>query len=358
MIDRARLREQWATIRQWLKPPRRLRFTRTGALFTFGVVALGFATLNTGNNLLYLLLGALLGLIVVSGWLSEQALRGLRIVRRASRGVAREPIALTYEVTNSKRRLPSVSIEFKEHGGVITAFLPFVHAGKTAMARTEVKFKRRGVYRLHRFTIGTSFPFGLFFKERDIAFAGTIVVWPRTDLVVREVVRAGQRVRRIGTTQALSSAGGRGEFRSLRTYQVGDDPRDVHWRTSARYPNPVVREYERDAAETLWIVLDLQVSDDEAGEVAIETAASLSARTIARGERVALVTNDIVIDPGSGGGQLDAILDALAHGRLRTEGPSVDPPVSRGECVLVTTVTAAAGAGYGDVFVVSAAGQT
>lgn len=354
MINRARLRQQWATIREWLKPPRRLRFTRTGGLFTFGVVALGFATLNTGNNLLYLLLGALLGLIVVSGWLSEQALRGLRIVRRPARGVAGEPIVLTYEASNSKRRLPSVSLELSEHGADISAFLPFIPPGKTTIARTEIMFRRRGVYRLHHFTIGTSFPFGLFFKERDIAFPGTIVVWPRSDLVVREVVRAGQRVRRAGTTQALSSAGGRGEYRSLRPYQVGDDPRDVHWRTSARYPYPVVREYERDAAETLWIALDLRMADEEAGEVAIETAAALSARTIERGERVALVTNDIVIDPATGGAQLDAILEALARARLRPDAPPLEPPVARADCVLVTTTHAS---GYADVFVVSAHGQ-
>ena len=43
--------------------------------------------MNTGNNLLYLLLGAMLGLIAVSSWLSEQAIRGLEIKRLTPRGV-------------------------------------------------------------------------------------------------------------------------------------------------------------------------------------------------------------------------------------------------------------------------------
>ena len=43
--------------------------------------------MNTGNNLLYLLLGGMLGLIAVSSWLSEQAIRGLEVVRRAPRGI-------------------------------------------------------------------------------------------------------------------------------------------------------------------------------------------------------------------------------------------------------------------------------
>lgn len=343
-------RIDWPKIRELLRPPRRLRFTRTGGLFTFGVVALGFATLNTGNNLLYLLLGALLGLIVVSGWLSEQTVRNLRIIRRAARGTAGEPITLSYEVTNSKRSLPSLALEFREVGAPITAFLAQVAPGKTAVARTDVIFIGRGVYRLHRFVIGTTFPFGLFVKERDVTFPGTIVVWPRTDRMVREPRRAGARAR-LGNAQS-AAAGGRGDFRSLRPYQLGDDRRDVHWRTSARYAEPVVREYERDASETLWLVLDLRAEDGEAPEVAVEIVASLAARTIARGERVALVTNDVIVDPGSGNGQLERILDALARVQFRRDAPQVVPPVSRMECVAVTATDAS---GYSDVFI---AGQS
>jgi uncharacterized protein (DUF58 family) len=311
------------------------------------VIALGFATLNTGNNLLYLLLGALLGLIMVSGWLSEQTLRGLRIVRRTARGIAGEPLALTYEVSNSKRRLPSLALEFREAGGGIKAFLGGVAEGKKTIARTEVMFKRRGVYRLHRLVVATSFPFGLFIKEREVAYSGTIVVWPRTDRVVREAQRVGTRFRRIGQAQTVPLVGGRGEFRSLRPYQRGDDPRDVHWRTSARYAEPVVREYERDASETLWIALELRSYDSEVAEAAIDTVAALAARAAGRGERVALVTNDVVVDPGTGTGQLERILEALARARFRIDAPPLHPPVPPLECVLVTTTLTD---GYSDVF--------
>jgi hypothetical protein len=128
----------WAQVREWLRPPRRLRFTRAGGFFTAGVIALGFATLNTGNNLLYLLLGALLGLIVVSGWLSEQAIRNIRIGRRAPHGMAGEPVTMTYEVHNGKRRLPTLALELIEADAPITAFVPSVAAGKTAHARADL----------------------------------------------------------------------------------------------------------------------------------------------------------------------------------------------------------------------------
>ena len=70
---------------RWLRPPRTLRPTRAGWIFfalTFGV---GFAALNTGNNLLYLVLSLMLAFLVLSGVFSESTLRGIRVRRRLPR---------------------------------------------------------------------------------------------------------------------------------------------------------------------------------------------------------------------------------------------------------------------------------
>ena len=64
-----------------------LRPTRAGWSFfvlTFGV---GFAALNTGNNLLYLVLSQMLAFLVLSGILSEAALRGIRVERELPRDI-------------------------------------------------------------------------------------------------------------------------------------------------------------------------------------------------------------------------------------------------------------------------------
>ncbi|HEX9618723.1 MAG TPA: hypothetical protein VF989_01230, partial [Polyangiaceae bacterium] len=69
-------------LRRFFRPPRTLRPTRAGWSFfalTFGV---GFAALNTGNNLLYLVLSLMLSFLVLSGVLSESALRGIGLRRR------------------------------------------------------------------------------------------------------------------------------------------------------------------------------------------------------------------------------------------------------------------------------------
>ena len=353
---RLRFRSTAASIRRWLRPPRRLRFARSGAMLTGGALVLGLAAVGTGNNLLFLVLGGVLGFIALSGWMSEQMIRGLEIGRRVPRAVtAGEPARIGYEVRNGKRRMPSFAIEIGEGGWKPPAWIPVVAPGETAMTRAEMAWARRGVHPLETVTVATSFPFGLFRKERDLEIPGEVVVWPRHDRPVREPRPAGERVRRMGET-AAGAAGARGEYRSLRPYRPGDDPRDVHWRTTARMGTPVVREYERDRAQALWLCLDLRSAEGDAAEAAAEAAASLAAQAVRRGDAFALATPDLRVTPGTGAAQLERVLDALARARFRPDAPAIDPPANPAECVLVTVSDAARG-GWGDVYAVGGEGR-
>ncbi len=336
-------------MRKRLHAWRRIHFTAGGLVFTLGTFAVGFAAMNTGNNLLYLLLGSMLGFIAVSGWLSEQAIRGLRIERSIPRAVTvGQDFRIGYRVWNSKHRLPSLAIELTERGLPHAAFLAHVAADGEARTRSVNRFKRRGTFPLGTVTLSTSFPFGLFRKERDLEIPGELVVWPRYDRPVRTPSEGGGRVPRMAAS-AVGSLGARGEYRSLRGYRAGDDPRDIHWRSSARLREPVVREYERDGAETRWICLDTRGEQDEAAEVAIEVAASLAAGAVALGRPIALAAANAVVDPGQGPGQLERILDVLARVDFTPDAPPPLAPVSPASCVLVTIE---GGAGFGDVLAV------
>ena len=344
---RVGITQAWARLRAW----RRIRFTPGGLVFTVGTLLVGFAAMNTGNNLLYLLLGAMLGLIAVSSWLSEQAIRGLEIKRLTPRGVTvGQDMRLVYDVTNRKARLPSMAIELKEAGLPEPAFFARVGAGAEATGKSTHRFVQRGLYPLDAVTIGTSFPFGLFVKERDVKLPGELVIWPRRDRVVRAPFPGGGRNRARGLALA-GAPGTRGDYRGLRTYRVGDDPKDIHWRTSARLSSPVVREYERDASETLWICLDLagEPNSDDA-EGLVEISASLAARAEAEGKRFGLVAGRRVVLPGAGSGQLEAVLDQLARIDFRRDASPPSPPVDPSRCVLVALTGRVAGA-YGDAFV-------
>jgi uncharacterized protein (DUF58 family) len=308
----------------------------------------------------------MLGFIAVSGWLSEQSIRGLQIERRIPRGVtAGHPFRIGYRVQNGKRRLPSLAVEIREPDlpravgngedsfRPRSAWLATLGAGQSATLRSEHRIDRRGVYGLERLTLSTGFPFGLFRKERDLDLEAALVVWPKSDRSVREARTPGGPRQRSGEVIG-AGAGARGEFRGLRDYRPGDDPRDVHWRSSARLGTPVIREYERERAETLWICLDLRRRPDEARdeareEEALEIAASLARVTIERGQPVGLATSDMVVEEGSGAGQLERVLDALARATFSEDATGPRAPVSAATAVLVAASDRGAGA-YADTF--------
>jgi uncharacterized protein (DUF58 family) len=219
----------------------------------------------------------------------------------------------------------------------------------TAVARGTVVVPRRGVYRLDHVTLRTTFPYGLFVKERDVRLPSALIVWPRSDRKVRSPRPGGDHVQRSGATVPMGAGSGRGEYRSLRPYVRGDDPRDVHWRSSARRGQLLVREYERDANTTLWLCLDLRAPENEQAELVVEIAASLAARAAGGKERFALATNDDVVGPGTGAGQLEAVLDTLARARFRLNAPPLTLPTAPVHCVLLTPIGAADGR-YADHF--------
>lgn len=341
----AGIKDTWRKLRAW----RRITFTSGGFVFTIGSFAVGFSAMNTGNNLLYLLLGSMLGFITVSGWLSEQTISGLHIERRIPSAVTvGQSMRLTYHVRNVKKRLPSLAVEIFEEGLPEGAFLTHVAAGTTVEARSTNSFVRRGIYPLGTVTLSTAFPFGMFLKQRDIHIAAEVVVCPRSDRSVRTPSPGGGRVPRLGVS-SRGAAGTTGEYRSLRAYRARDDPRDIHWRSSARLREPVIREYERDGAETLWIYLNTRAEPTDAAEVAVEVAASMAARAVSEARPVALVAGDVVLEPGEGPSQLERILDVLARVDFSPANAAPAPPVDPASCVLVCVED---GAGFGDVLAV------
>ena len=77
-------RTPWERLLRFLTPPRKLKVTREGKYYLGITLGVGFAAINTGNNLLYLLLGMLLSLMLVSVVLSELSLRRLTVKLRVT----------------------------------------------------------------------------------------------------------------------------------------------------------------------------------------------------------------------------------------------------------------------------------
>jgi uncharacterized protein (DUF58 family) len=320
----------WSRIRRRFRPPRRLSFTREGRIIVILSVGVGFAAINTGNNLLYLLLGWLLSFIIASGILSEMTLRKLLVERRPPpRVFAGEPFLMEVVIKNGKPKRASYSIEVEDLIGrtPIDKRCYFLKIPEAKSQRTSYRhtFVRRGLYTLTGYRLATKFPFALFRKSRDVDAPLEVLVYPARVAVPRPPMRAATR----GDAVA-DRLGRRGEFFGLRERRTGDDRRDVHWKSSARTGRLLVREYEDELARRVVIGVDnamplavreavadggltpVQEAQVSAVERAISIAASLAAAYLESGWTVELASRGTHIPAGVGRMHEAKIARALA----------------------------------------------
>jgi len=307
---RERLLRAWR--RLW-KPPRRLRATpagRTYLVLTFGV---GLGALNTGNNLLYLVLGLMLSIVVVSGILSERCVRRVEVRRLLPASPrARSPFHLGWSLRLSRGQAFALSVaEVHPILGAAVGHLAWLPAGEEVVVRAVATAPRRGPVTLSAIRVSTTFPFGLFVKIRDIEVPGELLVLPGRVPAPREPPSPSSG---IGLEQrSLRGLDGGGDLAQLRELREGEDARRIHWRKSAQLGT--LLRVERDAQPQPRIVLHL---DDRAPAEALDgRCEELAARAellLARGAEVGLEsTGGLSVKPGAGAFHSQAILRALAR---------------------------------------------
>ena len=291
-----------------LQPRRTIRPTRDGWWCLGAAIGLGFAAVNTGNNLLYLLASLLLALIVVSGILSEQSMQRLRLRAVMPEEIyAARPVRLGARVRNGKRWLPSYSVALE--AGAHRLYIDRLAAGAERLVTWEVTFAARGRQRLAGMRMMTRFPFGLFVKAGRVTLDDEVIVFP----AVRPLDGAWRRRLTAGGARSLHRRGRGHDLYGLREYRAGDDHRLIHWRNSAKAGALMVRELEAETATNTRIVL---VGDGrlDAGrlEAALSEAASLITHLIGTGAAVELAGPGIHVSLGRGRAHQRRLLTALA----------------------------------------------
>jgi len=319
-------------IRRWLRPPRTLRPTRAGWLFfalTFGV---GFAAMNTGNNLLYMVLSLLLAFLVLSGVLSESALRGLEVKRRLPPEMhAEAPARVILEITNTQRRVPSFAVVVEdllgdavERGQPAGRVFAFRVGPREREARSYwLRAERRGPLVFAGFRVATRFPFGLFSKAMRIEAPAHALVFPALD--------PWPRLRSPGPAAGVGQGGGQrgaesAEAAGLRAYAPGDSFRRVHWRASLRRSALLVRDRERERHPEIEVRLRAAAeTSPERFERDVRRAASELVAHLAAGFRVGLATEAERFAPAAGRRQRRRLLAFLAAVAPPTPAPASQP---------------------------------
>jgi uncharacterized protein (DUF58 family) len=285
-------------ISQISRSTRKLKFTREGKYYLGITLGVGFAAINTANNLLYLLLGMLLALIVVSGVMSEMSLRSLTVKRRLPlRAQVGRAHLVEIEVFNHKGRVPSYAIEVEDLRAGQPAdkrcFFLKISPASAQVAAYRRTPARRGRDHHTGFRIATRFPFGLFEKSREVDAQGDLIIYPAVDPVRLPIAIGGKR----GEAGVASGRGSGDDIYAVRPMRDGDDHRDIYWRKSTVQQMPLIlRERVREAHPDVELVVDV-IRPNEAGdafpaqfEKHIREVASRAVAHIKRGDNVIVRT--------------------------------------------------------------------
>lgn len=325
-------------------------------LYLAGMMLIGLVAVNADVNLLMVILGLGFGALVVSAFFNWIALRKIGVSRFVPDVVvAGRPFNVRFSITNRKRWVCSRGLHVV--GAVLRGqsmappetFVSILDARETLTVDVAALCPDRGRVLFERIAVGTRFPFGLFTKYLLFDSRQEVVVFPRLGRLLTEPYSTARTRDQVGGDGPASLLTGDEEFYGVREYRLGDNPRRIHWRRSARTGQLMVREMSRSRAMQVWCVVNTRVDEGDAAaaarlEEAISCAATVVCDGLERGGRIGLVCNGeplLVMPPGGGRGHRPRLLRELAlRGRNHTDrlAPHVErmswPARWRGPCLL------------------------
>ncbi len=253
---------QYQSVVQWFA---KIPLTREGWLWFLMALGLLLTGLAKSINLLTLLACMLVGLLALNWCWARQQLRRVVVERfQGEAFFAQTSGSWMWRILNTDRdALQGVRLEESFADVTCRWFVVFLPSQQSRWTTLSVTFPRRGLQKGKGLEIRSGFPFGLVMVRKSTGDASELMVFPKLGTVHRGRLRkvllqAGPALERIkGSSAPFPSA--QTEFHGLRTYRPGDSPRLIHWKTSARKNQLMVREFEDPPTDHLLLVVMAEI---------------------------------------------------------------------------------------------------
>jgi uncharacterized protein (DUF58 family) len=373
--ERARPRARRGRIRRLaqgvlgaLGPTERSILTREGFLYFLVSLVLLVAGLIQQVNLILLVFTLAAGPFLASIFGGRPMLRRLTVVRRVPTYVfSGDPLVLDYSLENGRRWYAALALFIEDSlipmdrsvpgAKAITprVFFPRVPGRDRKRLPWQCPSPTRGRYRFRDLDIGTRSPFGIVEHRVTVPLADQIVVYPRIGQLTRRWFLIQRQATENRRGQRHDRSAQQMEYHGLRDYRSGDSPRWIHWRTSARRGELMVKEFEQQNEQDLAILVDpwlprtkASYEQREAVEQAISFAATVCLETCRhQGRRLLLGWTGPA--PGARHGPasvklLHELLEQLAILRSVSEGALAElldvlPPAVLREAIVIVVST-------------------
>lgn len=295
--------------------PEGIRITTVGLWFVLLTFLVAIAATNTGNNSLYTVLALMFGVLIHSGVMSRENVRGLEVELHPPGEVfANRPFSLGLTLRSRSRLVPRWFLQLTVSRSAQPLLIPYLPRRGKSVGQIEMMVGSRGRHRLPFAHVSSLFPFGFFRKGTRYPVDLEVLVFPE---IFPAAASRLEEVESMGDDASRRAGQGHG-LHSLRQYRRGDDPRGIHWKQTARTGSMIYMERESERSRRLSILFDNGVGElsDEASrgrfERLVSEAATAALDLLSRGYEVELVTRDRALGFAGGPRQRLAVLEALA----------------------------------------------
>ncbi|MCS7307888.1 MAG: DUF58 domain-containing protein [Aquificaceae bacterium] len=227
----------------------KVRVNKAGLIFIGITVFLGFAAVNTANNLLYMVVSYMLSFMLFSGLFSLYNIRGLEVVLLPPEEVYAGTELPVRVIVKNHKRLPSFLIELRKENS--RCVFPVVSV--QSEGSIKLLFERRGYYESLDLELSSSFPVGLFERFYTLKATLNLVVFPKP-LPCGEVHLLTKKEDKSSTLPA-SRKKGYEDIAGIREY-TNEPIKLVHWKLSAKTGNLYVKDMVEETAPPVMLSLE------------------------------------------------------------------------------------------------------
>src|SRR3954470_9251966 len=281
------------------------------------------AALSTGVQFLFFLI--YLGILVIGGSyvVTRFGLADLEAgyVLDRLHAQAGDVLRASYTVRNTSR-LPKLWLEIR-NPSTLPVELPAqaVSLGPRSEKSWSVRvpLTRRGHFRVEPVLLRTGDPLGMFESQASVGSASNLIVYPRVEPLpgwkLPPAFIEGSHASPVRTPHTTPHATG------IRPYAPGDPYNRIHWKSSARNSELLVKEFDLEQTADVWIFLDMQrsvhtgIGDESTLEYGVRLAASVAARALVENRNVALSASGAhlgAVPADRGARQYQKIMQTLA----------------------------------------------
>ncbi len=239
-------------------------FTVPGRMLIIVAAPIGGYTLMAMGTPIFVLAFVIFAVFIldfIGGWVFRPRVKIERFVPMRTR--AGSPVKINYLLRNLRKfplwnltldgNLPGKWFVGRKRAGV-----DCLEPKSEVRLETELKLIRRGKYPLLTPIADSSYPFGIFKWTCQNKFSQELLVYPQFEPLNFLELPTGQRYQRYGNSM-VSKVGESMEFHGCREFRVGDDPRHIHWISTARTGELIVREFQEEYLTRIAVIVDTHV---------------------------------------------------------------------------------------------------